>query len=168
MSHPFIKNGLAVILVANNLSAILILIFHKRITSIRNYKIFWHDLRNKKVLTASLDWLALGTTPRSILLWSYMATGSAADFWYLTTMTDCPVATPLALPEAGVFIKFIWRCVREHNLISFLNKSLGFLLVELDSLAIDLIRIFIDTEKVTPVDLSQMHSNLALSPVDRL
>jgi hypothetical protein len=104
MSHPFIKNSLAIVFVPNDLATVLILVFHKGITSVRNHKILWHDLRNKQMLITSNDRLALGAAPRSILLWRYMAARSTTYLWNFAPVTHSEVATEPTLPVAGIFI----------------------------------------------------------------
>jgi hypothetical protein len=64
--------------------------------------------------------------------------------------------------------QFIRRQCRKHYVLSLANQQLGFRLVELNSLAVNFIRIFIHRKEKTTLKPSQMHPDLTLRPVDRL
>ena len=112
--------------------------------------------------------LAQSAAPSAILLWRHMGASSAAYFWNLAAMTDCPVGAKLAAPIAGITRNFIWRQSRKDNFLSLIDQTLCLFLVQLDPLAIHFICVFIHSKKVAAIQPSQKHTNLALRPINRL
>ena len=156
---------MAVAFVTNDLSAVLIFVFHKRITSVRNYKIFWHNLGDVQMLIARHYRLALGAAPRSILLWRNMAARPTANFWNLAPVANRPVTTELALPVAWVFVQLRGWLGGKHNVFSLADKQCPNSLVALNSLAVHLIRVLVHSKEIASVDVAQMHPNLTLRPI---